>query len=162
MPLGTFIGYDYAQPPQRYFEPFLYTPKEEGFIFEATWVNNGPSFVNWGLTSDDEMFVMGIYYVYDTTGLYTGVSKPKIVEENKVHLYPNPFSEQTLVKVNFSTESGTADFVLYDLLGKELLRKRVKSATEFVLHRESLPAGVYIYHLIDGSSTPSTGKLVAY
>jgi len=69
-PDSAFIGYDYDRPPTRIFEPFLFVPKNEGLIQVASWVNNGPNNpVTWGYTSEDEMMIMVISYVTDTTGL---------------------------------------------------------------------------------------------
>ncbi|HHZ64492.1 MAG TPA: T9SS type A sorting domain-containing protein [Flavobacteriales bacterium] len=160
-PYGTFIGYDYEHPPQLFFDPFLYTPKEEGFIFEASWVNNGPSAVGWGLDSEDEMFVMAMFYVLDTTGLSTGVIKSKPESGPTLNVYPNPFSTTTTFHLNGAATHAPTDFILLDLLGKEVLRMNGVER-EFVVERGGLKRGAYIYKLMNAGTFLATGKLIAY
>ena len=65
-----YLGYDYDRPPGINFEPFLFVPKNEGLIQVASYVNTGPNNpVTWGITSEDEMMIMVLLYVKDTTGL---------------------------------------------------------------------------------------------
>ena len=54
--------YDYAHPPIRYFDNFLRIPNNQNLIQEAKFINNGPTSVNFGLTSDDEMMITVLQY----------------------------------------------------------------------------------------------------
>jgi len=77
--------------------------------------------------------------------------------------YPNPFTEYTLLKTeNSFNDSSTLDFVLFDLMGKQVFREKVKAGTDYILHRNNLPAGIYIYSISNGYSSYSNGKLIAY
>ena len=143
-PNGTDIGYNYAQPPNRYFDPFLFTKKDEGFIFEASWVNTGPNNpVTWGLTSEDEMFIMGIFYVLDTVGL-SAVSVPETkLNTNEISVYPNP-ADATVYFAFDKPVSGT--IAIYSAMGMLI--------DEYSLHNSyakidvsTLNSGIYFYRI---------------
>ena len=61
--------YDYQHPPTRVFDDYHFLSNQQGIRHEATYVNNGPEDVGWGLTSEDEMMLFFLFYVFDTTGL---------------------------------------------------------------------------------------------
>lgn len=49
--------YDYEHPPVLYFDNFLEMPPNSGFIHEAYYENDTDNTVQFGLTTDDEMFI---------------------------------------------------------------------------------------------------------
>ena len=63
--------FDYQHIPMRYFEPLepLTMNIFNGLVHEASWINDGPQGVGFGVTSDDEMMVMVIMYTEDSTGV---------------------------------------------------------------------------------------------
>jgi len=160
-PTGTYVSFNYSQPPIMFFDPFLYVPKEEGFIFEASWVNNGPAPVNWGVTSQDEMFILGVFFVLDTTGLYVGSGHTETLAKNEVQVYPNPFGATITFHLSFPDNKTSTDFILFDLLGREVMRMN-DVQNEFVLDRGDLKEGAYVYKFINSGSSLATGKLIAY
>ena len=162
IPNGTSVGFDYAHPPTLIFDPFIFIPKNEGFIFEASYVNNGPAAVTWGITSEDEMFIMGVFAVLDTTGLFTGISPQTNTSfENKVSVFPNPFNSTTTFRINYPDSNIPTNFILLDLLGKEVFRINNVNR-EFLLERGNLKRGAYIYKLMNSDSFLATGTLVTY
>lgn len=84
--------FDYKHIPLKLEWPLLPLPIKNGFIHQATYINDGPSAVWFGATSHDEMMVMIAMYTLDTTGLgnlQTAVNEPfKLVDEIKIA--PNP------------------------------------------------------------------------
>jgi len=144
IPTSTFIGYDYAEPPIRYFDPFLFTKKEEGFIFEASYVNNGPNNpVSWGLTSEDEMFIMGIFYVLDTAGLsVVGISETES-GPGVVAVYPNPAS----TAVYFETDKQlNGNLTIYNSMGILVDEFSLKGGPR-EMDVSTLSSGVYFYRI---------------
>ena len=54
--------YDYAHPPLRALDKLLRLPANQKMVHEATYINDGPENVNFGLTTDDEMMLFAIQY----------------------------------------------------------------------------------------------------
>ncbi len=54
--------YDYAHPPVRYFDNFIELPSGSTLLNQATFNNDGPEPVSFGLTTDDEMMITAIQY----------------------------------------------------------------------------------------------------
>jgi hypothetical protein len=61
--------YDYQHPPERQFPSYYPLTGGDWLKHEAKYVNNTGQNVGWGLTSNDEMMIMFMFYVTDTTGL---------------------------------------------------------------------------------------------
>ena len=155
--------YDYQHIPTMYFDDALY-PLEltasEGFRHEARYINDGPSPVWFGPTSDDEMMVMIMMYVQDTTGLDLGTissldNRPPTLENVKVA--PNPMTGLTYFTL--PTDAGEVQFKLTDVTGKEVRNLRTREA-RFVTERGNLADGVYFYTLTAEDGRRSQGKLV--
>ena len=54
-----------------------------------------------------------------------------------------------------------AVFVLYDLQGKEMIRKMGISGNQLVLHRDKLDAGMYFFELKESENAEAlTGKIM--
>ncbi|MDR3047231.1 MAG: T9SS type A sorting domain-containing protein, partial [Bacteroidales bacterium] len=62
-------------------------------------------------------------------------------ETNHINVYPNPTSDK--ITISMSENSHTALFVLYDIAGRELLRKTIKH--EECIDVSRFVSGVYIY-----------------
>ena len=62
--------YDYQHPPERIFEDYKRLESSDWLKHKAKYVNNTGSNVGWGLTSEDEMMIMFLFYVNDTSGLF--------------------------------------------------------------------------------------------
>ncbi|MEM7102208.1 MAG: T9SS type A sorting domain-containing protein [Bacteroidota bacterium] len=151
--------FDYQHIPMRYYEPFLPVTMnfQNGLIHEASYVNNGNSTVCWGPTSEDEMMVMVIMYMNDTTGVIT--STEEIYNPlQEVKVYPNPMSETSIVEL--PPDAGTVNFVLYDLIGRELRRINDINSPSFAIDRQQLLSGMYIYRLENEYGQFTSGKLM--
>jgi len=164
-PDSTLYVYNYDRPPARTFKPFLLVPKNEGFIQEASYVNTGPNNpVTWGITSEDEMMIMVITYVTDTTGLPDAPTAPTTIGENdfsindNIKIYPNPFSNETTLEL----PDKELTFILYNVLGKEVKRIENIHSPKIIIGRGNLSGGIYFYKIIEESYTLSTGKLIIY
>jgi hypothetical protein len=68
--------------------------------------------------------------------------------------YPNPFNPVTKIKFDIP-QSGTAELVLYDILGNEVknitYQNLAAGSYEFELNAEDLASGIYYYKLMTGN-----------
>ena len=79
-------------------------------------MNDGPNSVNFGPTSDDEMMVMIMMYVTDTTGLATDLDVPPGVAPGVLNISPNPSTGQ--VNINVPGFDEWLTLKVYDVTGK--------------------------------------------
>jgi hypothetical protein len=157
--------YDYQHPPIRYWDNFLPIVEGEGVIHEASYINNGPYPVSFGLTNDDEMMVLIYFYLEDTAGLNldsvgTISSIDPIANEQAFNLQPNPADQATwLFMEELPTES--FDVTVYDLFGKEMKRLVFPSGNNSLrIDRGYLPGGIYLIRASRESQLLYTGKVV--
>ncbi len=117
---GFDVGY-YRTGPE---VTFRYFPDNDlyeidprlGIIHEAGFVNtDGPDPVLWGLTSDDEMMVLGIQYVEGES--LTGIEENVPVEG--LRLYPNPTNGSFSINFNL-LENSQVNLTLFDVVGKQV------------------------------------------
>lgn len=77
---------------------------------------------------------------------------------NSVSVYPNPFTEQTLV--SFANDAGQVFNVdLFDASGR-LLQKMTTTTNKAVIKRDGLKAGLYIFELSSEDGKAYRGKLL--
>ncbi|MEM9917040.1 MAG: T9SS type A sorting domain-containing protein [Bacteroidota bacterium] len=154
--------FDYQHIPLRYFDEFLPIDMRSGngLIHSAEWVNDGPRNVWFGLTSEDEMMVMIMMYLTDTTGLSqttTSIGSP-LVELPGLRVHPNPMREQTTFYL--PPGYGELQITIYDLLGRQLRSYSGQGGTMFNLERGTLEKGMYVYKVEDSSGRVASGKLL--
>lgn len=71
-----------------------------------------------------------------------------LTEENQLLVYPNPFSNQ----IQISGTEANGEFILYDLLGKEITRQKAVPM-ETIIHTGNLLPGVYMLRYLNGTKT---------
>jgi hypothetical protein len=116
----------------------------------------------------DEVFVCGDFesqtFVADTLiwngvqtvsdGFWGRISIPQVTGietsyiENKVVVYPNPFSDQATLMM---PAPGNYNIELYDISGKQI-RTYSTSNESILLSREGLPSGIYFCRLVETTS----------
>ena len=153
--------FDYQHIPMRYFEPLrpLVMNFSNGLIHKASWINDGPSPVWFGPTSDDEMMVLVLMYTEDSTGVViAGEHSLPDTKEAEVLVFPNPVQGEAL----FSLPEGwqNATFRLYDAAG--VLQREVRGIqdAEWTFSRGALPDGLYFFQMEESSGQYAAGKLV--
>ncbi len=67
--------------------------------------------------------------------------KEQIMFDN-VKVYPNPFTDKLFIELDSET---SANFILYDLTGKVLLKKTIKGYTATTVELPNIAAGIYFY-----------------
>ena len=73
---------------------------------------------------------------------------PESVEEllnNKILVYPNPFSKTINIKGNLEN----TDIYITDILGRQILSSNINTNKELKINTENFPSGVYHLNLIN-------------
>lgn len=144
--------FDYRHIPLRYWEPLLPLKWGDGLIHEATWVNEGPTAVNFGPTSDDEMMVLIAFYTLNPVTV--DADEPWSDKEGKaIRVSPNPAREAA----TFALPEGMPEVRLlriFNASGQIALERREIGGPSFDLDLAGLAPGIYFYNA-DGQ----TGKI---
>ena len=144
--------FDYRHIPLRYWEPLLPVKWSNGVVHEASWVNEGPTAVNFGPTSDDEMMVLIAFYTLNPLTVGTGEPGTES-KDRQILVTPNPARGSASFVLPHAT--AVRQFRMFDLTGREVLRKEDIPGNTFEADLSGLAPGIYLYEA-DGM----TGKLV--
>jgi N-acetylneuraminic acid mutarotase len=80
------------------------------------------------------------------------------IENNiSVSLYPNPMHESATLQISNSIQN--LHFELYDVRGRCVLQSAIADL-QLMIHRGNLAAGIFVYHITDGTKSLATGKLI--
>jgi hypothetical protein len=82
---------------------------------------------------------------------------PNYEKVNSLIVSPNPFTNQILI--NYKDMPENSEFILFNVIGQEVLRKRI-SDSKNIVETETLPPGLYIYSLFSQNKQVEQGKLV--
>lgn len=124
---------------------------------QCAWPSNGSSLL-FTCFKQDEI----IHYLNNPVcdhcfcSLYvTGVEDHKELE---VHIYPNPFSNHTIIEsADYLTN---ATLTLYNSLGQQVKQLNSISGKEIILQREGLPGGLYFFNISQNNKIIRTDKLM--
>ena len=86
------------------------------------------------------------------------VNEQPIASALQVRIVPNPLQNQAQVIIDGLKISEDLQFVLYNLVGREVYRMKVTGNIS-VLESNNLPAGLYLY-MLTGKEIMTKGKLV--
>jgi len=75
---------------------------------------------------------------------------------NKMSIFPNP--SQAIIVVNLNSKSEYFNFIIYDILGKEIKNLKIKNYSKIDI--EDLPNGCYFYHINDSGNYTESGKII--
>jgi hypothetical protein len=136
--------YDYQHIPIRYWLPLLPIKWSNGIIHEAKWVNDGPSPVNFGPTSDDEMMVLIAFYTQKPILLDT--KEAPEANSTALRFWPNPSTGTTwFERAEQARPNGWLR--VFDTAGRELLRREGLPTGTFSLDLEVLKPGLYFVEM---------------
>jgi hypothetical protein len=80
-------------------------------------------------------------------------------EKQKTKAFPHPFKQHATIEFeNYSKEP--YNFMLYNLLGKEVKTIKHINSNQFKIEKDGLATGTYIFHLQNKSGIIATDKLV--
>ena len=149
------------------------------FVFPASGIGAGfnSSSINWSLQTTSPCIntgdPSGTYPISDIVGnprisnniidigayeFQNNVGVQNIYFSNKIKLYPNPFSNETIFKTDIPLINAT--LAIYDCYGKIADEIKNISGQAFTFYRNNLPSGIYIYKIVDENEKITIGKLV--
>ena len=167
IPGCTIEDFDYKHLPFRFYEPFMPVNLQQGVIAEASYLNDGPVSVDWGLTSDDEMMLFVIFFTTDTTGIAmyedttsTGI-RDHVLSNANVVFYPNPVGNQAQLEIS-GIKNGSTLFNILDMKGSIIYSESFDHLdnSTLELNTEDFNDGIYFYQLIQDDYSMTNGKFV--
>jgi Secretion system C-terminal sorting domain len=139
--------YDYQHIPIRYWQPLMPIKWGNGIIHEAQWMNDGPVPVAFGPSSDDEMMVLIAFYTEEAVTVGTESPLDEL-PPSSLKISPNPAHDKFYVSL---TSGGEIQRLrMFDIAGKEVLRREGLSGDYVELETGNLAPGLYFLD-VDGS-----------
>lgn len=77
-----------------------------------------------------------------------------------VTVFPNPFSESTMIKIQPGIHSTKSNIIIYNISGKVVRTIPVNGSNNIQLNRDELSSGFYIYSLQDEGRVLASGKFI--
>ena len=108
------------------------------------------------------------FFSTDETTVPWFLSNPMGIHEDihevirEIKIIPNPFHIRTTVELPDIIEDGSIDFLLYNLLGREILKKTQIQNGSIILNKRELPAGIYFFQVKHENRIIGSGKLIAF
>ena len=132
-------------------------------------INGG---ANWNAeTSGVSTTLNGIYMLDSTTAWAVGAGgtilkralgsgiKEGLWLTPGVAVFPNPFRNQTTIKIENAGVRDSYTFSLFDALGRPV-NQYIINGRQHMLNRDQLPRGIYHYSITGNNSLPVSGKVV--
>ena len=146
----------------------LWTSTFEGVFFSndfgANWTNyhSGLDTLQWLYSFElDSNYIYGggrACGVWKRSLLDFPLSVSEISNQEKAIVYPNPFSTEANVVVNFNLRNATMK--IYNSFGQEVIETKNISGKSIILNRGNLIAGIYFMSLTQDSNEIITKKLI--
>jgi hypothetical protein len=78
-----------------------------------------------------------------------------------IKIYPNPFSSEAIIQINFDNIPSGTTFKMFDIFCKEVKSIKIEDRIKLLkLEREDLQSGIYFYKLQSPNQIRATGKVV--
>jgi photosystem II stability/assembly factor-like uncharacterized protein len=144
-----------------------YVAGDSGLIFKTrdgglSWVkqitNTDYGFTKIFFVNDSVGFALsklGLHKTFQNLSLGAGQF---IAEQNIAQFYPNPFSTQTVLKLERPLSN--ASLIVLNLLGQEVVKQEGINGNEVSFHRNELPNGLYYLCLYENNQNYSIHKLL--
>ena len=88
----------------------------------------------------------------------TGVDNVIESHNNRVTIYPNPFTNYTLVE--YTGVDTKWNWTLYNSLGQIVQQVKNISNQKLIIHKGDLTNGIYMYHIQTTDKLDASGKLI--
>ena len=94
--------------------------------------------------------------IYKTTNGGVGIQENDV--PLSIRVYPNPFSDFTIINSQIDFENATA--TIYNQLGQSVYQLKHLSGNTNYLYRNNLPVGMYFLHITEGTMITMAQKLL--
>lgn len=125
-----------------------------GSVFQPWVAGNGSHLLNYTYTNPIGGCVTTAIQVINVSTCTDVIEKLK---HSQFSLAPNPFTSEVLINCNELPEN--SEFILFNTLGQEILRKQLTDGKNSI-ETSALPPGLYIYSLLSQNKQVKQGKLV--
>ena len=98
--------------------------------------------------------VSGIHVNDISAGIHSGDAA------DAATLYPNPFSNETVLSVGKGLQLQNAELHVYDVLGNEVKTIAAVNTNTIRIDRKEMPAGMYFYRLINKGNVVANGRMI--
>jgi tricorn protease-like protein len=102
--------------------------------------------------SNDDFYLLHL----DTAGLLMTMSS-EIPEGLTATIYPNPFSEQAIMKIP-NNRYLAASIRIFDVLGDQIFPELTPCAEGFIISKDNLKNGIYFYEIRNEKVKIASGK----
>jgi len=123
-----------------------YTSVDSGYIALSSYIAGGSPHGNSALSVDNLNF----------DNLIAGISQ--VASENKISVYPNPFSTATTLQANENLKDAT--LTVYNSLGQQVKQIKDINGQTITFQRDNLSSGVYFILLTQVNKLITTTKLI--
>ena len=103
--------------------------------------------------------IQAIASTLPTDCLTVGINELQLTND-VITIYPNPFTQFTMVVLNDAFQINNAELRIYDVVGKEVLLKNISQQTTSI-DLGTLASGIYFYKFVNNNKIIKTGKLVS-
>lgn len=88
-------------------------------------------------------------------------SVDELYSNTNVSLYPNPMTSTATVEIadNIQRENSGFSFAIYDVIGGLIRKTDGLTTNRITIKKDNIPAGVYIYEVLNGNDILKRGKL---
>ena len=86
----------------------------------------------------------------------TGLNEINIA--NSIIIFPNPFSTESTLKINQNSKNAT--LTIFNSFGQQVKQIKNISGQSYILHRDNLPSGLYLFRLTQDNKILKTDKLI--
>ena len=91
---------------------------------------------------------------------FTGINDKLFPLNNRIAVYPNPFSTSATIKIPEELRIKDAEIKIYDLFGKQIINIVNIKTKKIIIDRKELSNGMYFFMLFNENETIGTGKLI--
>ncbi len=78
--------------------------------------------------------------------------------ENKITVYPNPFTDYSLISID--RDCYNASLTIYNITGKKVKEINNISGSEIEISRDNLPCGIYLLRLTENNKLVYSEKII--
>ncbi|MCE3225457.1 MAG: hypothetical protein K0S32_8 [Bacteroidetes bacterium] len=116
------------------------------------------SFGGTGTSTLGALGIDDIELVKKEMSLATTIKEMQITNENKLFIYPNPFSEKVTIQSGFVLKN--ASCMVYNLYGQSVKQIDNVSGKSFTISRDNLSNGLYFVQLMQDGKVVGMGKVI--
>jgi hypothetical protein len=105
-------------------------------------------------------------FIYDSIYVKTflnpvGISENQVNHSYTINISPNPFIDYAVINITSAANTEkNYSFTIYDIVGKQIISINNIRSDRFIVNRNGLSQGLYIYEIRNNKEIINTGKLV--